>query len=124
MNKIVFILILFFPYSINSEDISGCLDENKKDYGDKTLSHCLTYNDKETKENNVDRNKIFCCLLSLKFKNGTEKSYCMTAKKNIKDSIDSRVEMFEYQKGVEKASIDCSSKYLFISVLLVILIFI
>ena len=121
MNKIVFILILFFPYSINSEDISDCLKDNN---GDKTLSNCLTHNDKETKENNVDRNKIFCCLLSLKFKNGTEKSYCMTAKKNIKDSIDSRVEMFEYQKGVEKASINCSSKYLFISVLLVILIFI
>ena len=119
MNKIVFILILFFPYIINS-DISNCLTTND---GKKSLSECIGIGNNENR-NNDDRNAIFCCLLTLKYKNGSESSYCMTAKKNIKDSIDSRVEMFEYQKGVEKASIDCSSKYLFISVLLIILIFI
>ena len=138
MGKIAFILILVLSNLIISEDnitdlitgivtteidgpiVKTCLEEN--DGTRKLLSDCIAYN-KEANEihGKINKNFIYCCLLSIKYINESENSYCITADKSDKDSIENRIEMFEYQKNVDKVSIDCSTNYLFISLLLLVI---
>ena len=150
MNKMVFILILVLPNLIFSQDKTStdlitsiietteitdtktettkemeptartCLEENNGTR--KLLSECTAYNkDANEIHGKIDKNFAYCCLLSIKYKNESENSYCLTVEKSNKDSIEERIQMFKYQKNVDKVSIDCSNNYLFISLLLLLI---
>ena len=118
MNKMIVILFLLFINSIVSTYIEDCLNSNN---GTKLyLSNCMSHKDNQTNTKKIEEDKIYCCLLTITYTNKTD-TYCMTTK-GSKDTIEERIEMFKYQNNVKEVTINCSSNYLYITFLFLILI--
>ena len=114
----------------NTENSSQakCLSENngftdgKTLHSDLTFSKCIGYNDKE-KNNKLDYEYIYCCYLKIYKGNDDRERYCITANKSNQDSLEERVEMFKLlNKSITKVTIDCSSNYLYLSIIFLIFI--
>ena len=87
-----------------------------------TFSECINNNDKE-KTNKLDYEYIYCCYLKIYKGNDDRERYCITANKSNQDSLEERVEMFKLlNKSITKVTIDCSSNYLYLSIIFLIFI--
>ena len=105
-----------------------CLNESfkytdgKGPYSGLTFSHCNFFNDRE-KTNKLDYEYIYCCYLKIYKGNDDSERYCITANKSNQDSLEERVEMFKLlNKSITKVTIDCSSNYLYLSIIFLIFI--
>ena len=125
MNKMVILLILLNIINIITQDITeACLSINNDTINSRNLSSCRQQNSNETtKDNKIIKDYIYCCLLTLSFKNNTDNRFCITVKGD-KDIIDERIEMLKMQLNVEDATIDCLSNYLYRNILYIILLLI
>ena len=125
MNKMVILLILLNIINIITQDITeACLSINNDTINSRNLSSCRQQNSNETtKDNKIIKDSIYCCLLTLSFKNNTNNRFCITVKGD-KDIIDERIEMLKMQLNVEDATIDCLSNYLYRNILYIFLLLI
>ena len=114
----------------NTENSSQakCLSENngftdgKNPNSGLTFSECINNNDKE-KTNKLDYEYIYCCYLKIYKGNDDSERYCITANKSNQDSLEERAEMFKLlNKSITKVTIDCSSNYLYLSIIFLIFI--
>ena len=83
---------------------------------------------KDCKERDAGKKKHKCCKMDYKFKDGTEKTYCQALTKKEYEGIIEYLRNDVINNGgeekVENANIDCSSGYVVVSILSLILLFI
>ena len=121
---------LFLFYLINII-ITQTSDENQKEEEEQKEENvsfeknCLDKNENNTKvsinECMGNSDKIYCCLLTITYKNGLELKKCLTTDYD-EEKINERIELFEKQLNVKDVSIDCSANYLIINTLILILL--
>ena len=116
-----FIIILYISFSICEDENSfseKCLNKNDKDsINSLTLRACLELNKELTKED-----KIYCCYMKIIKNKNDIKKYCITADYYNRDSIENRIEMLKLQdKNIKEVTIECSSNYLYLTILFVFL---
>ena len=83
---------------------------------------------KDCKERDAGKKKHKCCKMNYLFTNGTDRTYCQPL---IKDEYEKIIEYLRNdvinnggEEKVENANIDCSSGYVVVSILSLILLFI
>ena len=120
MNKMLILLIILNIINLMISPLSECLKMNNNT--EIFLTTCLNNNDNGTRsDGKLNKSETYCCLLTLTYNNESEKRACITTKGDM-DIIEERIDMFEMQINVDKASIDCLSCYLYINILFIFLI--